>query len=62
MKGALGLFVALAFCGIAWGYTPKGDRAAVKALLRKNLMAVLFALAVVAVALFFAINTTVRFV
>lgn len=62
MKGFIFLFIAVAFGVIGWGYMDRESRAVVRKTVRRNLWAVIFALLVVALAVFFSVNTTVRLV
>ena len=62
MKAAVLLFLAIAVFMIGWGYLPCPVKKEVRKTVRKNLFAILAAMLVVAVAVFFSINTTLRFI
>lgn len=62
MKGLVLLFLSIAVFGIGWGYASKKSRAEFKSFVAKNLLAILLAVVAVGVAVFFSMNTTLRFV
>ena len=62
MKGLISLFLAIVILGIAWGYADEGSRMMVKTVVTKNLLTIVIAIFVVAIAVFFSVNTTLRLV
>ena len=62
MRAATLLFLTLSAFMIGWGYLPCPVKKEVRKTVRKNLFAILAATLVVAVAVFFSINTTLRFI
>lgn len=62
MKGLVLLFLSIAGFGICWGYASKKSRTEFKSFVAKNLLAILLAVVAVGAAVFFSMNTTLRFV
>lgn len=62
MKGLVLLFLTMCFSLIAWGYMDKQSKQNVKALVKGNLFAIIFASIAVAIAIAVSTNTTLRLV
>lgn len=62
MKGLFLLFIAVSVFLIGWGYASSQSRRMFGTVIRKNLLAIVFALLVVSAVAFFSVNTTMRLI
>lgn len=62
MKAAFLLFAAIAIAGIGWGYIGDNDRATVRRTVRANLLPIIGAMLLVAMLIFFSINTSITLI
>lgn len=62
MKGLVALFLAIVVFGIAWKYMDKQSKKSIKQVVSQNIGVIALAIVAVAVAVFFSLNTTLRFI